>query len=65
MQLGINPKRVRIEVAGENEPLHTGYDELLRKKNARVEVFMLDKLTEDLQANQEPTRQTQDANDGS
>ena len=65
VQLGINPKRVRIEVAGENEPLHTGYDELLRKKNARVEVFMLDKLTEELQANAETTRQTQDANDGS
>jgi hypothetical protein len=47
--LGINPKRVRIGVAGENEPVHLGYDELLRRKNARVEIFMLDKLTEDLE----------------
>ncbi len=51
--LGINPQRIRISVAAENEPVHIGYDELLRKKNARVEVLMLDELTEDLQGTKE------------
>ena len=50
VQLGINPKRVRIRVAGENEPVHLGYDVLLRKKNARVEILMHDELTDDLEA---------------
>ena len=49
VQLGVSPKRIRFGVAGENEPLHLGYDELLRKKNARVEIFMLDTLAEDLE----------------
>jgi chemotaxis protein MotB len=49
VQLGINPKRIRIAVAGENEPAHPGYDDLLRKKNARVEVFMLDKLADEFE----------------
>jgi chemotaxis protein MotB len=53
VQLGISPKRIRIGVAGENEPVHLGYDELLRKRNARVEIFMLDKLTEDLEGSAE------------
>jgi len=48
VELGINPKRLRIAVAADKEPIHTGYDELLRKKNARVEIFMVDKLTQDL-----------------
>ncbi len=51
--LGIDPKRIRIGVAGENEPVHVGYDELLRKKNARVEVLMLDKLTDDFRGAKE------------
>jgi chemotaxis protein MotB len=53
VELGINPKRLRIGVAADNEPIHTGYDELLRKRNDRVEVFMLDKPTPDLQGAEE------------
>jgi chemotaxis protein MotB len=48
IQQGVNPKRIRISVAAENEPLHVGYDERLRKRNARVEVYLLDTLTEEL-----------------
>jgi chemotaxis protein MotB len=48
IQQGVNPKRIRIAVAAEHEPLHVGYDASLRKRNARVEVSLLDTLTEDL-----------------
>lgn len=51
-QLGVDPKRIRIAVAGDNEPLHTSPDPLLRKENARVEVFMLDEFVEGID---EPT----------
>jgi len=50
VQLGVDPKRIQFGVAGENEPLHLGYDEMLRKKNARVEILMLDSLAEDPEA---------------
>ena len=48
IEQGVNPKRIRIGVAAEHEPLHLGYDEQLRKRNARVEVYLLDTLTEKL-----------------
>ena len=48
IQEGVNPKRIRISVAAEYEPLHLGYDDELRKRNARVEVYLLDTLTEEL-----------------
>jgi chemotaxis protein MotB len=48
--LGIDPRRIRIGLAAENEPVHEGYDELLRKKNARVEVLMSDRFAEGLRA---------------
>jgi chemotaxis protein MotB len=50
VRLGVNPKRISMRVAGPNEPIHTGYDPLLRKRNARVEVFLLDEMAEDLPA---------------
>jgi len=50
---GIDPKRFRIKNAGPNEPIHTGYDVLLRKKNARVEVFLVDELTEELEGTED------------
>ena len=55
--LGIDPKRLRIGVAAENEPAHIDYDEVLQKKNSRVEVLMLDQLTEDLAGTKEEKRQ--------
>lgn len=45
--LGIEQKRLRISVAGPNEPGHISDNQQLLKTNARVEVFMLDELTED------------------
>jgi len=42
VKLGVNPKRIRIAVAGDNEPKHVGPDPMLRKQNPRVEVFLLD-----------------------
>jgi chemotaxis protein MotB len=59
VSLGIDPKRIRISSAAANEPVHVGYDELLRKRNARVEVLLLDSLTEDLQGNKKRPAQTQ------
>lgn len=45
--LGIEQKRLRISVAGPNEPGHISDDRQLLKANSRVEVFMLDELTEE------------------
>ena len=44
IKLGINPKRLRLAVAADNEPVHEGVDPRLRKENPRVEVFMLNEL---------------------
>jgi chemotaxis protein MotB len=52
VRLGINPKRIRISVAAENEPVHLGYDEVLQKKNARVEISMLNELCEEAEASE-------------
>ena len=41
IQLGIDPARIRLSVAGEYEPVYTGIDPKELKKNERVEVFML------------------------
>jgi chemotaxis protein MotB len=48
VQLGVDPERIRIGVAADNEPVATGPDPALRKQNDRVEVLMLDELTEGL-----------------
>lgn len=48
MKQGVDPKRIRIGVAAQNEPLHRGHDPLLRKENSRVEIFLLDEFAEDL-----------------
>ncbi|OHB67125.1 MAG: flagellar motor protein MotB [Planctomycetes bacterium RBG_13_63_9] len=45
VKLGIDPKRIRLDVAADNEPRHTTPDPLLLKQNARVEIFMLDEIT--------------------
>jgi outer membrane protein OmpA-like peptidoglycan-associated protein len=38
---GIDPKRIRLGVAGDNEPLDTGADPLPTKPNSRVEIHVL------------------------
>jgi len=56
-KLGIDPRRIRIAVAADNEPVHIGNDPLLRKENPRVEVFMLNELAEDLEGTAEEKQQ--------
>ena len=46
VKMGINPKRIRLAVVADNEPKHTGTDPLLEKENSRVEVNLLDELTD-------------------
>ena len=48
IEMGIDPKRMQIAVVADNEPVHLGPDPVLRKKNDRVEVLMLDALAHDL-----------------
>jgi chemotaxis protein MotB len=55
--LGIDARRFRLAVAGENEPRHIGNDPLLQRENPRVEVFMLNELTEDLRGTPEERAQ--------
>lgn len=62
VKLGIDPKRFRIAVAAKNEPVDLGFDETLRKKNARVEILMLDELTEDLKATKEEEKRQKNPN---
>jgi chemotaxis protein MotB len=47
VSLGIDPRRIRIGVAAQFEPVYGGRDPLLLEKNNRVEVFMLNEFTED------------------
>ena len=47
ISLGIDPRRIRVSVAGPSEPLHTGTDPIKLKTNARVEVYLLDEMVED------------------
>jgi chemotaxis protein MotB len=44
---GIDPRRIRIGVAAQFEPVYAGRDPLQLEKNGRVEVFMLNEFTED------------------
>jgi chemotaxis protein MotB len=50
VSLGIDPRRIRIGVAAQFEPVYAGRDPLLLGKNSRVEVFMLNEFTEDPRA---------------
>ena len=47
VSLGLDPRRIRIGVAAQFEPVYSGRDPLLLEKNNRVEVFMLNEFTED------------------
>ena len=48
-ELGIDPQRFRIAVAADNEPVHSGTDPVEQKKNARVEVTLLNERVQDLE----------------
>jgi len=47
-QLGVDPERLRMSVAGPHEPVHAGTDQVELKQNPRVEVFLLDEVVNDL-----------------
>ncbi|RMF87852.1 MAG: flagellar motor protein MotB [Planctomycetota bacterium] len=49
VEMGIDERRIRISVAGPNEPLHIDHDPKKRELNARIEIYMLNELTQDLQ----------------
>ena len=48
VELGIDRKRLTIGVAGENEPIETSEDPEKLRRNARVEIYMLNELAEGL-----------------
>ncbi len=47
-EMNIDPQRIRISVAGPNEPMHISPDPVKQRQNPRVEVFMLDEVVDDL-----------------
>lgn len=46
--LGVDPRRIRLSVAGPYEPLYEGMDKTKLRENSRVEIFLLDEVVEDL-----------------
>jgi chemotaxis protein MotB len=53
VRCGILQQRLRISLAAENEPQYISPTEEQRRKNARVEILMLDELTKDLEGTAE------------
>ena len=53
VQLGINPRRIRLGVAAENEPVYLGIDPLEQRKNARIEVTIINERVIDLEGSPE------------
>lgn len=53
IELGIDPQRLRLGVAGPNEPRHLDVQPGQQQENARVEVFMLEEVVKDLQGTPE------------
>jgi chemotaxis protein MotB len=44
--LGVNPKRLRLSVAADNEPVAARADPLARSENSRVEMYMLNEVVD-------------------
>ncbi len=51
--LEIDPRRIRITVAGPNEPAHIGTDPEQLRKNPRVELYLLDEVVSDFVGTEE------------
>jgi len=51
--LGIDARRIRINVAGRHEPFTLAEDAELQKLNPRVEVYMLDEVSQNLSGTQQ------------
>ena len=50
---GIDSRRIRLTTAADNEPRHISENPILLKDNARVEIYLLNELVEDLQGTPE------------
>ncbi|NLS97396.1 MAG: OmpA family protein [Planctomycetaceae bacterium] len=57
VKCGVEEQRLRISIAAENEPQSISPVEEERRKNARVEILMLDELTKDLVGTAEERQQ--------
>lgn len=53
VELGIDPRRIRMTAAGPFEPSHILDNPQLQRANSRVEVFLLDELTEEYEGTPE------------
>jgi chemotaxis protein MotB len=53
----IDEQRIRISIAGPNEPMHITSDPISQRQNPRVEVFMLDEVVTDSMGTQEELEQ--------
>ena len=47
-ELHTDPQRIRLAVAGPNEPLHLGVDAAKMRENPRVELYLLEEVVSDL-----------------
>jgi len=65
IECGIDEKRLRLTTASDTEPQHISPTEEQRRKNARVEILMLDELTKDLEGTAEERSQKYSSVEGS
>lgn len=56
-ELKIKEERIRLNLSGMHDPLHTGTNPELLKLNSRVDVFTLDEVAEDLEGTPEQRSQ--------
>lgn len=56
-EIGVNEMRIRLNVAGQHEPLYTGEVPEELKLNSRVDVFTLDQVAEALEGTEEQRRE--------
>lgn len=56
-ELGIDAQRIRLSVAGPNEPVHLGVDAAKMRENPRVELYLLEEVISDLSGTPEERRQ--------
>ncbi len=61
IELGIDPRRLRLSVAADHEPKHIGPDPLLQQENPRAEIFMLSELADEFQGTPEEQRKRLEA----
>ncbi len=52
-EIGIDPRRIRMSIAGASEPLHLSTDPELLRKNPRVEVYLTDETVDDRASTEE------------